>query len=298
MTKNDNVLEGFLTRLMDTYKARVPAVEQITTAMVDQGLINHIDDIENDHIAFRTMGVPHLGIKSLEKIFLAHGYQRRDHMYFAHKKLNAFWYSPPVDRFPRIFISELIVDEMPEFAREIIFQYTSQVSGDPVKSLDLQDVDQIAEFLHGPLWTLPTLPHYKMLSEISEYAAWVIYNRYYLNHYTISVHNLPFGYNTMDQFVDFVKSLGIELNQSGGEIKVSADGLLRQSSTMAGLAEATFADGESISVPTSYVEFAERRIKPEFAHLEGTDISRTHRRDGFEVGNADKIFESTYTKAS
>ena len=44
----------------------------------------------------------------------------------------------------------------------------------------------------------------------------------------------------------------------------------------------------------SYVEFAERRVRPEFAHLPPEAITRQHRREGFEAGNADKIFESTY----
>ena len=42
------------------------------------------------------------------------------------------------------------------------------------------------------------------------------------------------------------------------------------------------------------VEFAERRVLPAFAHLPATAIRREHRREGFEAGNADKIFESTF----
>jgi len=41
------------------------------------------------------------------------------------------------------------------------------------------------------------------------------------------------------------------------------------------------------------VEFAERRVLAAFAHLASAEIRRDHRRDGFEVGNADRIFEST-----
>ena len=46
----------------------------------------------------------------------------------------------------------------------------------------------------------------------------------------------------------------------------------------------------------SYVEFAERKILPEFMNLDLNKINSTHRRDGFETSNADKIFESTYQK--
>ena len=129
----------------------------------------------------------------------------------------------------------------------------------------------------------------------SEYAAWVIYNRYYLNHFTISVLNLPDGYNTVAEFNIFLEKQGIKLNDSGGKIKESPDGGLLQSSTVAQMIEAEFAQGQNHTISGSYVEFAERRVLPEFAHLPADQIQRQHRRDGFEAGNADKIFESTYT---
>jgi hypothetical protein len=58
---------------------------------------------------------------------------------------------------------------------------------------------------------------------------------------------------------------------------------------------ATFADGDVHMISGSYVEFAERRPLPEFAHLPAHELRREHRREGFEAGNADKIFESTYS---
>lgn len=62
-------LEYVMNGLMSRYRERVPDVLKIANAMVEQGIINNIADIENDHVAFRTMGVPQLGIQSFEKIF-------------------------------------------------------------------------------------------------------------------------------------------------------------------------------------------------------------------------------------
>lgn len=70
---------------MDRYRNRVPDVNKILNAMVTEGIINNFDEIVNDHIAFRTMGVPQLGIKSLEKIFLHFGYSRKDYYDFPEK---------------------------------------------------------------------------------------------------------------------------------------------------------------------------------------------------------------------
>lgn len=281
--------------LMRRYQKRVPDVKTILNAMVQAGIIAHPEDIENDHIAFRTLGVPHLGITSFEKIFLYYGYQKRDYYHFEGKKLDAYWFSPPEPHYPRIFVSELRVKELSEEAQRIIQSYTDEVKSDPVASLDLDNGEAVDAFLHQPLWRTPSLSGYLALLQESEYAAWVIYNRYYLNHFTISVHNLPEGYNTVAEFNDFLEKQGIKLNDSGGKIKESPDGGLLQSSTVAQMLEAEFADGEKYLIPGSYVEFAERRVLSQFADLPADQIQRQHRRDGFEAGNADKIFESTYT---
>ena len=291
--------QQFLDGLMRRYQARVPDVEAIINAMCQQGLIQAASDIENDHIAFRTMGVPHLGIASFEKIFLHHGFEKRDPYHFSAKKLDAYWYAPPTPDLPRIFISELLVPELSDEAQQIIHRYTDEVQSDPVDSLDLNDGVAIDEFLHRPLWRTPTWEDYQRLLQESEYAAWVIYNRYYLNHFTISVHNLPAPHNTVNTFNQFLEENGFQLNDAGGKAKTSPDGLLIQSSTVARMVEAEFDDGQGGQrkehISGSYVEFAERRVLPPFSDLPAGAIQREHRRDGFEAGNADKIFESTYS---
>lgn len=291
----DVVLDGLMRR----YKERVPDVDAIVQAMIAEGMITQAEDIENDHIAFRTMGVPQLGIQSLEKVFLHLGYERRDRYDFAAKHLNAHWYAPPAPHYPRIFISELRVADFAPEIQSLISSYTDEVPTDPVDALDLDDGKAVDAFLHTALWRLPTLADYKALAAVSEYAAWVIYNRYYLNHFTVSVHNLPPGYNTIAEFNAFLESKGFKLNDSGGKAKTSSDGLLIQSSTVAEMIDAEFSDGAGGTVTArisgSYVEFAERRVLPEHAGMAAAEVSRAHRRDGFEAANADKIFESTYS---
>lgn len=287
----DIVLDGLMRR----YKERVPDVSIILDSMVREGIVQKANDIENDHIAFRTMGVPQLGVQSFEKIFLHYGYEKRDHYFFEGKKLDAWWYSPPRETDPRIFVSELRVGDLSGESQQIIRSYTNEVTSDPVDSLDLDNGLEVDAFLHRPLWRTPSVSDYQALLKESEYAAWVIYNRYYLNHFTISVHNLPDGYDTVAQFNDFLERNGIKLNTSGGKIKISPDGGLLQSATVAEMIDAEFANGEHLKISGSYVEFAERGVLPEFRNLPQGEIKRKHRRDGFEAGNADKIFESTYT---
>lgn len=289
-------LDIVLRSLFNAYKNGVPDVNKITDAMITEGMISTQADIINDHIAFRTLGVPNLGLASLEKIFLHYGYIKKDYYHFEEKKLNAYWYAPPSDRYPRIFLSELIVKDLSENAQSIIKKYTDSISADPVDRLDLDNPEEVAHFFQKPLWYLPTKSDYQALAAESEYAAWVIYNRYYLNHYTISIHELDKGYHFLEAFNEFLESIGIKLNTAGGIIKTSGDGLLKQSSSVAKMIEAKFAGGETMEIAGSYVEFAERLALEDFSNTPSDELTRDQRRDGFESANADKIFESTYSE--
>ena len=155
----DKVLDGLMTR----YKERVPDVAAVINALIKEHVITNAAEIENDHIAFRTIGVPFLGIQSLEKIFLNYGYKRMDHYFFAAKKLDAYWYAPPSPEYPRIFISELRVNELSENVQNIIHSYTDEVTVDPVDIIDLEDATEVDKFLHSGLWRIPTAEDYKML---------------------------------------------------------------------------------------------------------------------------------------
>jgi hypothetical protein len=274
-----------LNGLMRRYKERVSDVDVIINAMIQHGLIRNENDIVNDHIAFRTFGIEHLGIQSLEKIMLSYGYTKRDFYRFETKKLTAYWFAPPKDipNLPRLFISQCEVSQLSKKTQKIIAHYTKHITKDPVDDLNLNNGKAVDSFLHTPLWDIPTWEDYQHVLKESEYAAWVLYNRYYLNHFTITIQDLKEGYNSIELFNKFLESIGIKLNQAGGKIKISKDKKLIQSSTVAKTINAQFPhkNGEfhQHEIAGSYVEFAQR----------------IDNRDGFEVGNADKIFESTFT---
>lgn len=251
-----------------TYKGLSSITVELACTHTDQtpSAGKSIKEIENwlpdskvtfDHFAFRTYGLPGLGISSLANWFIDLGYKQRDLLEFETKKLRAHWYSPPEPDLPRIFISELKVELMSETAQSIIKKYTS-------------DFDEVLCCFGAPTgllgatpWPAPTEVDYKALAAESEYAAWVLVNGYNLNHTTISIHRLlglDGGINAVNMRL---KDCGFVLNSKGGEIKVSEDGLLLQSSTVADLRDFMFdGNSSSVSVPGSYIEFAERKILP------------------------------------
>ncbi|KAG0626980.1 hypothetical protein M758_2G165500 [Ceratodon purpureus] len=249
-----------------------------------------------DHFAFRTFGVDGCGIDAMSQVFLDLGYKVRDELRFPAKKLRALWFSPPdhlLDMegseadgpLPRIFISEIIVSELSREAQEIIKRYTS-------RSGSISKYAATASVLNSLTWPTPHLSDYQTLAKESEYAAWTLVNGYALNHTTVSVHRLG-SLRNIEKLNDFLQENGIKLNSEGGILKVSPDGGLQQSSSVADTVTFTFAGGEVEQVPASYIEFAERLVLPIHGDLHADQIHEWHRRDGFEVGNADKIFEST-----
>lgn len=250
-----------------------------------------------DHFAFRTFNVDNCGISALAQFFIDFGYVARGELSFPAKHLRALWFSPPQHLLncdgegvngplPRIFISELLVDKLSPEAQAIIKKYTSiSSSGSKYAAL--------ASVLGFLTWPTPLFSDYQQLARESEYAAWTLVNGYSLNHLTISVHRLKSDVQKIGKLNEFIQSNKFKLNTEGGILKVSPDGGLQQSSTVADSMVFHFAEGVSESVPASYIEFAERLVLPEYENLPADKILELHRRDGFEVGNADKIFEST-----
>ena len=70
--------EFVLAGLMSRYERQTPDMGRVLKAMCEERHIGSRGEIENDHIAFRTFGVPNHGIASLERIFLHYGVSRRE----------------------------------------------------------------------------------------------------------------------------------------------------------------------------------------------------------------------------
>ncbi|XP_023538588.1 uncharacterized protein LOC111799309 [Cucurbita pepo subsp. pepo] len=290
----ESFLRNVLASMEAVYLNRNPSAKAILE------LVRSVDNdkICYDHLAFRTFGTDGHGIDSLANFFLDFGYTRQEELSFPAKKLKAFWFSPPPNSdaaydgdgihgpLPRVFISELLVDLMSPQTQDIIRKYTES-------SHEGKKHAALASALGSLTWEKPSHSEFVQLARESEYAAWSLVNGYAVNHVTISTHRLKSHLRNIKNLNEFIEENGYKLNSEGGVLKVSPDGLLLQSSTLADSVSFEFSDGITTTVPCSYIEFAERLVLPQFKHLPETEVKEQHRRDGFEVGNADKIFEST-----
>jgi hypothetical protein len=256
-------LEQTLQSIWYDYTQITPTALEIKQLFESQG-----ETVINDHIAFRTLNLPDLSIEVFAKPFLELGYQPKDEYHFEAKKLFARYYHHPDPNQPKIFISELKLEECSAFVQKYI--------NEMVKGADIK-TDQL--YKAGRPWDIH-YPTYLELKQESEYAAWLSAFGFRANHFTVSVNHLK-NFSDLEAVNALLKENGHQLNEQGGEIKGSKEVLLEQSSTLAYHQKVRFTHGHE-TIPSCYYEFA-LRYKNEQNEL----------YQGFVTQSADKIFEST-----
>lgn len=229
--------------------------------------------IRNDHIAFRTFAGVELGVDVIARPFIERGYEYTGEYRFEEKRLFARSFSHSDPTLPRVFISELLVEEFSPRFRKIVASILASVdrSIDPLELLERQQV-----------WPQISLADYDSLLRESEYGAWLAAFGLRANHFTVSVNELR-SFAGLSALNRFLEGRGFNFNgRDGKKIMGSPAQLLEQSSTLADVIRWEFADGTR-AIPSCYYEFALRHRDP-----------RTGRPyDGFVAASADRIFEST-----
>lgn len=259
----------FFNALWSAYIDVTPQAERIKSLFETMG-----ETVVNDHVAFRTFANSPIELAKLQPVLEQLGYEAYSAFTFPNKHLAARCFKHLEERdAPKIFLSELLTEQLPDPCQAILNQLIEQIPHDIVSGPDI--------FWQRCLWKPLAVDDYLILQENSEYAAWLSTMGLQANHFTVSVNHLK----TFDSLTDVNQLLlrhGHVLNESGGLIKGSPELYLEQSSTMADKVEVTFADGHKRIVPSCFYEFALRYYQPD-----GTLF------DSFIEGNADKIFDST-----
>ncbi len=244
-----------------------PAARRIYDLLTGQGEV-----VLNDHIALRTLNHPRLGIDNLGHCFEKFGYKKMDKEYFfKNKKLYARHWQHENDSLPKIFISELELENVSAYARETLNKLVEQIPDSFLKS------DQYP--FGGRPWKVDYATFLK-LAEESEYASWFAAWGFRPNHFTVNINALK-NYQDILKLNSFIESNGFVLNSSGGVVKGTPEQYLEQSSTMANEITCQFSD-QSANIPGCYYEFAKRYKMNDGKFYQG-----------FVAASADKIFEST-----
>ncbi|HET8848495.1 MAG TPA: DUF1338 domain-containing protein [Marinobacter sp.] len=264
----DNERDRLFTALWDQYRAVTPSAERIHRLLRER----ESGPVVNDHIALRTFNLEPVRLPALADHFLRLGYKAGGEYHFEAKKLYARHYEHPDPQAPKVFISELLVDQCTPALQTTVRSLVAQIPPEAVASPDFP--------YSGRHWRL-SLQTYRELMAESEYAAWLAAWGYRANHFTVSLNHLS-RIGSVAAMNTLLKAEGFRINTSGGEVKGSPAELLEQSSTLADQVPLTF-DDQTAVVPSCFYEFAQR-----YPQADGRLYS------GFVAASADKIFESTH----
>jgi len=242
------------------------------SALKVHNLLREEEALTNDHIALRTVNLDSVGLDILAQPFLELGYKPCDHYQFKTKKLRAQHFEHSDESLPKVFISELLVDQCSFTVQRIIDSLLAQIT--PIQFTNPLFLAQ------GRPWNV-SIEQYLALVKETEYGSWVAAHGYGANHFTVSINHLN-RFKSLNDINAFLKQNGFKINSSGGEIKGTPDEYLEQSSTMADKVGVSFIEGE-LYVPGGFYEFSKR-----YKMNDGTLYS------GFISASADKIFESTH----
>ena len=91
------------------------------------------EEIENDHIAIRRFNTECMNIEVIANIFKEYGYEEKGQYYFEEKKLNAKHYE--LEGYPKIFISELILEEFSQELQDIVHRKITGIEVDRLNFL-------------------------------------------------------------------------------------------------------------------------------------------------------------------
>lgn len=243
-----------------------PLAQKIADIFTAEG-----EKIQNDHIALRTFNHPRVKIDVMAKPFLDSGYVYKGDYHFPEKKLYAKHFEHKDSSLPKIFISELKLEEFSPALRSTVDQLIAQIPEGKEREFDFSSA--------GRPWKVTTKIYNDLLKE-SDYAAWVCAFGYRPNHFTVLINVLK-SFSDIYVLNAYLKGIGIKLNGSGGEVKGSKEVYLEQSSTLANNIEVSFDDAK-LTIPACYYEFAKR-----YPAADGLLYQ------GFVATSADKIFEST-----
>ena len=121
--------------------------------------------IVNDHIAFRTFGVEGFRVDDLAQHFLALGYSYGEDYHFEAKKLKAKHLNAPNPMLPKVFISELMIEQCSKDLQAVVTALLDQVDKSNFLTPDF--------LWQGRRWNPISYEVYDALRQESEYAAWM-----------------------------------------------------------------------------------------------------------------------------
>ncbi|HDR52867.1 MAG TPA: DUF1338 family protein [Mariniphaga anaerophila] len=247
MKQNTADIAGMFTnRLQEAFLSRVPAA-RFYAAMIDQKGGRMVID----HIGFRTLdintGEQPAGIQGIRHIFECLGYHIAGKYELPKKKLKAIFMEHDAPNLPKIFVSQLNVQQLPGWAKQLFPEVVSETpyllsdSGIELLSRLKQDgqltseaaeilTDELSGYFRRP-WNPPPKDTVIKLNEVSHYAAWVLLHGNAPSHFAALVNgqqvkSLP----DLETTVRALQKNGVAVKEN---IEGAKGSILRQTATYA-----------------------------------------------------------------
>ncbi len=304
-TTSSKLVKGLIDNLWGQYLQRVPYARKYADLVTAKG-----GHVVHDHLAFRTLNTPTgeqpAGIAALAHIFETLHYKRAGKYRFPNIHVNAVHLEHPDPLLPRIFISQLDVDEMPDWVKQVVrdtvhdapYLLSEQAielmnivgkSGSITQEAATILIEELTGYFRLP-WILPTRDNLLNINDVSQYAAWTLLHGNAVNHFAANI-NLQ----QVPEWPDIETTIGV-LSEAGIPFKDTVEGdrnsILRQSATAA--VKESFrlkdSDGEfrELEWTYAYYEFTERGF---YMSDEGEKLF-----GGFIADQATQLFKMTETR--
>ncbi len=295
-----------LSSLWEGYLRRVPYARKYQEMVAARG-----GRLVIDHLAFRTLniatGEQPAGIEALSHLLLHLGYHVAGSYRFDHQKLTAIHFEHEDEQYPRFFVSQLEVAELPVWTRDLIHEAVvdtpyllSDVAIELMNCLGLDGTvnEEAGEILAAELtgyfrrpWPMISREAMLRINDVSQYAAWVLLHGNAVNHFAAAIHAQNVAeWPGIAETCQALAHAGIPMKE---EIEGEEGSVLRQTATLPVVENYLFpgASGdEEMEWTYAYFELTER----------GFTGSGSDRKlfPGFITGQASQLFKMTRTRVN
>ncbi len=269
-----DITRQLIDRLWEQYIKRVSYAQKYVDLVTEKG-----GKVVNDHIALRTFnthtGEQPEGIRAIKHILNCLDYTPANKYNFTKKKLTAVHFEHPDEMFPKIFVSQLEVEKLPEWAQLIIRNAVKEtpyiLSDSSIELLSILKnqgelpriageslVNDLVQYFRRP-WGVPRKEDVLKLNDVSQYAAWVLLHGNSINHFTAYINEQEVGeWPDLEATCKGLEDAGVPMKDTPEGEKGSK---LQQSATLAVKEEVEVLgeDGiEKITWTYAYYELAQR----------------------------------------
>lgn len=240
MSARMDFTKRLLGALWEDYAKRVPYARVYQNLLADHAAV-----FVNDHLACRSLGITvdgqDLGLAATCNIFAALGFEEKGTIDLPAEKLIARHLQHEEPDFPRIFASQLKVEELDEesqrLIRETVVGARLALDKENLQALHSLDTtpepdglfDTVLKHFRQLPWLPPNEHTLRKVNGASPYGAWVLVHGYCVHHFSGYVNR--HGVESLDD----IEKLADELKKRGVPVKNEIDGArgsrLRQIST-------------------------------------------------------------------